>query len=109
METRRFTKGDTLRFLAFALRNADGSPCNLSTATVVELLLVPDRGGTPKINYAACVMDDSDHGIGHYEWADEDIDTAGAFWAYVRRTVGGKFETFPPEKLFRVIIWDPLA
>lgn len=88
-------QGDTASPLFDTLRKADGSPANLTGASVV-FRLVPLRGGAPIVNNLPAVIDDAVAGEIHRDWIAGETVNAGDFLGqWIVTFTGGKVQTFP--------------
>ena len=76
------------------LRNADGTPVDLTNATLVSLI-VKQQGGAKSFKTAGSFVDRA-NGVVSYTWASGNTDTVGTFqmeWEVIWPT--GRPETFP--------------
>lgn len=79
------------------LRDANGDKIDLTGVTVDFEMRVANTGAV-KVAFSAAIPDGdqtANTGLVTYSWAALDVDTAGLFHAYFRRTVGGKFIHHP--------------
>lgn len=106
LQTRAFTKGDTLVSIYAQLVDADGNPVDLTGNTITFRMV--DSAGAVTVAAAAVIVTAL---TGHvrYDWATADVDTVGDFSAWFIRTSGGETEHFPGQGNFlRVrIVGDP--
>jgi hypothetical protein len=103
-----FSVGDRLVPLRFRLVNADGTPIDLTGATVT-LKMVRDLDGVVKVTAGPCTIEDPPTaGQGFYQWAAPDVDTAGLFWVYIRRLKEGLSATLPVGREFSVLFEEAL-
>lgn len=99
-------KGDRLPALAATLKQSDGTPVNLTGATVV--LYMADSTGSLKIDGASVTVVSAAAGTVSYAWGATDTDTDGNFSAEFVVTIGGLEQTVPSKGAFRVIIAEDL-
>lgn len=86
--------GDLLPQIAATLQAADGTPVNLTGATVKFRMRLP-HSSTYKIDTTA-VVDTAVLGTVHYAWVANDVDTASEYFADWLVTYGdNRTETFP--------------
>jgi hypothetical protein len=78
-----FTQGDTAPSVFGALTNADGTPFDLTDATVrFQMREAIDRRFS--VDSAAVIVDDPTAGNVRYDWAEGDLATAGDFVSHWR-------------------------
>jgi len=93
-------KGDTAPPLRVFLRQRDGSPIPLATATVVFHM------GNGKVASGTVNILDADLGKVEYRWQTGDTDTAGSFDGEFEITDGGKNQTVPSNEYIVIKILD---
>lgn len=95
--------------LPFQLFQADGvTPLNLTAATSVSLA-VRSKGGAVKFK-KACTLVTPASGLGYYDWADDDTDTAGQFeYEFEILWNDGSPQTVPVDKYLELTIVDDIA
>lgn len=99
-------KGDTLPRISATLKNSDGTPVNLTGATVKFRMRAP--GGPLKVDGAAVVVDAA-AGKVRYDWTGADTNTEGLFHAEWPVTFGSDVETIPNNGFLKVLIGPSLA
>lgn len=83
------------KFIA-TLRNADGTPVDLTNATSVSLI-VKQQGGTKYFKASGSFVDKA-NGVVSYTWASGNTDTVGTFqmeWEVLWPGLPARPETFP--------------
>jgi hypothetical protein len=78
--------GDTLTPLSVQFSYTDGTPINLTGAT---LSLVLESAGTRKVGAGTWTIDNAAAGQAHYTWQSTDINQAGIWLLQVAITIGG--------------------
>lgn len=93
-------KGDTAPPLRVFLRQKDGTPINLSSATVVFHM------GDGKVASGSVTILDAPTGKVEYAWKAADTDTVGSFNSEFEITDGGKKQTVPSNGYIVIRILD---
>lgn len=95
-------QNDTSPTISVVLNGANGSPIDLSGATVV--FKMGKSSGTLKVNETITVASPSSGRV-TYDWSEGDTDTSGTYFAEFEVTYyNGKKETFPNTRPFTVAI-----
>ena len=103
-------QNDTAPDLEGICRDGNGSPVDLTGATVVfHMRLAP--AGTVKVTSGVMgAVGNAVRGRQRYTWTASDTDTAGLYEGEVQVTfTNGKVRTFPPDGYFTVSIVDDIA
>lgn len=105
-------RNDLLPALAATLKNPDGTPADLTSATAVVFNMVGESlGAAVIINRAAVVIVDASAGLVRYDWAAGDTTSAGDYRAEFEVTYspGAKPMTYPGRGYISVHIDSDLA
>ncbi len=94
MFTHNQTVGDRLEPLRKQLLDRGGVPVNLSGATIT-FRMISRADGSVKIANAAAIIENAAEGRVRYEWAANDVNTAGDYWAWFIRSNGSTVERYP--------------
>ena len=102
-------QNDTVQALVRDLKDAFGSPVNITGATVAFSMRVKPAGSV-KVNAAAGTVVDGGLGRIRYPFTSSDTDTADTFEAEIQVTYSdGGVQTFPNDGYFDVIIIDDIG
>jgi hypothetical protein len=97
-------QGDLLPVIQATALQADGTPLNLTGATVV-FRMRKHLATTWKVNSAGAVVTPAS-GIVSYTWIAGDTDTVGVYEAEFLATIGGKPQTLPTVGFMTVNVLD---
>ena len=89
------TEGDTLAPIQGIIYKGDGTPQDLTGATVKFNMRQADEGDMKVTEGAGAVVGNPSNGEVKYEWQDADVDTPGLYDGEFIITIGGKTLTFP--------------
>lgn len=103
-----FKQGDRLPSLSVTAVESDGTPYDLTGATVVFNMRTAD-GATVKVNRQAATLVDGPTGKLRYDWGSTDLDTAGDYDAEFECTIGGRRLTVPTNGWIQIRVVDDLA
>ncbi len=99
-----FNVGDRLTPIRLELNERGTSNTDLSADTVT-FSMFDTADEVVKVDDQACTLTNGGtDGKAHYPWAAADIDTAGTFWGYFKRTSGGLDAQYPQNGRKLVII-----
>ena len=104
MPTQQFNVGDRLTPARFELNERDTSNTDLSADTVSFSMFEAATGTVKVDDQAATLTNGGTDGKAHYDWAAADLDTAGTFFAYWKRTSGGLDAQYPQNGPTLVIV-----
>jgi hypothetical protein len=93
---------DTLPRLQATLKEADGTPIDLTDATQVYLV-VSHKDGTPGFKNPCTIINDIG-GIVQYDWESADTAVAGNYDGEFEVVWGTEIQTVPNDKYFDVMI-----
>jgi hypothetical protein len=80
------TKGDTLALLKPHFRHKDKSPVSLAGMSISMVMQSRDDPLDVKATTGTWEHDDEDNGIAHFNYGDEDVDTAGVYYLIITIT-----------------------
>lgn len=104
----KIKQGDTLESIFFTLKDATGTPVNLTNSSL-KFHMKKQGSNTPKVDAAAAIVNAA-LGEGRYDWVAGDTDTDGVYLAEVEVTfISGDIETFPNTKNLVIQIYPSLA
>ena len=101
-------QGDRLPSLSVTAITNDGSPYDLTGATVVFNMRDVDTG-TVKVNRSAAVLVDGPTGKIRYDWASSDLDTVGTFEAEFEATISSRKLSIPSNNWIPIRVIDDIA
>ncbi len=110
MEYYVIKRGDTRPPLRYQCLNDDGSPANLTGATVRFKMRLAGAAASPKVNAVATIVD-APAGVVSYgsPWPTADTDTVGDYLAEFEATWSPtESETFPDDGFFAVLIGEDI-
>jgi len=87
-------KGDLLQEIQVDFQNSDGTPIDLTSASV-KFSMVNCETDAVKVNAATATIVTPTLGRVKYTWSGTDTDTAGQFRGEFEATIGGKKLTAP--------------
>jgi hypothetical protein len=94
--------------LRVQLKNADGTPLNLATATGVSFSM--KQQGSIKIDKALATVTTATLGLVSYNWQANDTDTLGTYKGEFEITwSSGITQTMPSDDYIKIIVLDDLA
>lgn len=82
------TVGDTLTFYSPQFLHLDGSPVDLTSATLSIVFL--STIGTRKVGTGTWTIDNATAGQAHYHYSATDVNTAGTWTLQVQVLIGGE-------------------
>jgi hypothetical protein len=92
----KMKRNDRKPSMGAILQLADGTPQDLTGASVKFFMRKAGTTGTPKVNGSAVVVVNAATGSVRYDWGATDCDTAGAYEAEFEATLAtGEKITFP--------------
>jgi hypothetical protein len=112
LEVRALGKDNTGAPVPRAYLYRDGLPLAIGATDVITFHMIADVTDAVKIAAGtASVINPGGAGvpaeIAKGAWQAAEVDTAGVFWGWFRRTpVGGNPEDFPIGPLYKLVIWD---
>lgn len=89
--------GDTLDSLVVQFQYKDGSPINLTSATLGIVMV--SSTGIRQVGTGTWTIDGAAAGQAHYDWSSADVATAGTWTIQVSFTVSGQTEHCDPKTL----------
>jgi hypothetical protein len=95
-------RGDRLPTIRATLTNADGTPVNLTGATVT--FTMKDVLDVPKVNAAACSPVDAVNGVVEYALQAADVNTPGDYFGRFTASFGGLSTTVPNDSFLWVVV-----
>lgn len=92
------------------LKNADGTPLDLTTATSVKFIMSKQGAATPKINKVSTTVSSATGGIIEYHWVDGDTDTIATYRGEFEVTwATGITQTLPEDDYIKIVVMNDLA
>ena len=108
-ETFYIKQNDTASFLTRDLKDAFGSPVNVTAAAVVFSMRVKPAG-TVKVDEQECTIVTAGIGRVRYEWTAANTNTADEYEGEFQVTyANGKIQTFPNDGYIPVVITDDIV
>ena len=103
------TEGDTLEPIQGTIYKGDGTPQDLTGATVVFKMKHQYTGTVKVASGTASIVGAPTAGVVKYEWEAEDVDTPGLYDGEFVVTIGGKTLTFPNRNKIFIIVESKLT